>query len=57
MHTRNIERNAEVLENVKRKCTEVTQTGFTKETTAFDIGYWQAHKDMQTRIKLWEQRR
>ena len=57
MQTRNIERNAEVLSLVKQKCTELTQKGFTKDSNAFDMGYWQAHKDMQSRIDVWEARK
>lgn len=47
----------QVLENVKQVATRAASPTFTKDSNLFDIGYAQAHKDMLTRIKIWENKK
>ena len=47
-------KQAAILDAVKEKCTEIAKTGFTKNTTSFELGYIQAHRDMMTRIQVRE---
>ena len=54
MYTRDIGKQAAILDAVKEKCAEVSRLGFTKDTTSFELGYIQAHRDMLTRIQTRE---
>lgn len=57
MLTRDIGKAHELLDNVKQVAKRNANPTFTKETNLFDIGYAQAHKDMLSRINIWENKR
>lgn len=54
MLTRDLGKAVQVLDKVKELSERNANPTFTKDSNFFDVGYAQAHKDMVTRIKLWE---
>lgn len=51
---RDLGKQIEILDNIKQTCSQVVRSNFNNKSTQYDIGYWQAHKDMQARIDLME---